>query len=52
MRGTSKKERCKKQITDTLDLVVGDDLVIFSSITKEGKEEILNKIEGLIVDTI
>lgn len=50
--GTSKKERCKKQITDTLDLVVGDDLVIFSSITEEGKEEILNKIEGLIVDTI
>ena len=34
--GASKKDKCKKQITDTLDLVVGDDLVIFSSVTKEG----------------
>lgn len=50
--GASKKEKCKKQITDTLDLVVGDDLVIFSSVTKEGREEILKKLEDLIIDTI
>ena len=50
--GASKKEKCKKQITDTLDLVVGDDLVIFSSITKEGREEIIKKLEDLIIDTI
>ena len=50
--GSSKKEKCKKQIMDTLDLVVGDDLVIFSSVTKEGRKEILQKIEDLIVDTI
>ena len=50
--GTSKREKCKKQITDTLDLVVGDDIVIFSSVTKEGREEILKKIEDLVVDTI
>lgn len=50
--GTSKRERCKKQITDTLDLVVGDNLVIFSSITKEGKKEIHKIIEDLIIDTI
>ena len=50
--GASKKDKCKKQITDTLDLVVGDDLVIFSSITKEGREEILKKLEDLIIDTI
>ena len=50
--GSSKKEKCKKQIMDTLDLVVGDDLVIFSSVTKEGRNEILQKIEDLIVDTI
>lgn len=50
--GSSKREKCKKQITDTLDLVVGDDLVIFSSVTKEGKDIILEKIEGLVVDTI
>ena len=50
--GSSKKEKCKKQITDTLDLVMGDNLVIFSSVTKEGKDEILKTIEGLIIDTI
>lgn len=50
--GSSKKEKCKKQITDTLDLVVGDDLAVFSSINKTGREEILKKMEGLIVDTI
>ena len=50
--GSSKKEKCKKQITDTLDLVMGDDLIIFSSITKEGKNEILEKLEDLIIDTI
>ena len=50
--GSSKKEKCKKQITDTLDLVMGDDLIIFSSITKEGRNEILKKLEDLIIDTI
>ncbi len=50
--GNSKLEKNKKIILDTLDLVVGDDLVLFSSVTKLGKEAILNKIEDLIVDTI
>lgn len=50
--GSSRKEKCKKQITDTLDLVVGDNLVIFSSVTKEGKEEIHKILEDLIIDTI
>ena len=50
--GSSKKEKCKKQITDTLDLVVGDNLVVFSSVTKEGKEEIHKILEDLIIDTI
>ena len=50
--GASKRDRCKKQITDTLDLVVGDDLVIFSSVTKEGKDKIIQIIEDLSVDTI
>ena len=50
--GASKKETCKKQITDTLDLVVGDNLVVFSSVTKEGKEEIHKILEDLIIDTI
>ena len=50
--GTSKIEKNKKLILDTLDLVVGDDLVLFSSITKLGKEDILKKIEDLVVETI
>ena len=41
-----------KLILDTLDLVVGDDLILFSSITKLGKEEVLKKIENLVVETI
>ena len=50
--GNSKLEKNKKIILDTLDLVVGDDLVLFSSITKLGKETILNKIEDLTFETI
>ncbi len=50
--GMSKRDKCKKHITDTLDLVVGDDLVIFSSVTKEGKDKIIKIIEDLSVDTI
>jgi len=49
--GTSKLEKNKKIILDTLDLVVGDDLVLFSSVTKLGKEEVLKKIEQLVVET-
>lgn len=50
--GSSKIEKNKKVILDTLDLVVGDDLVLFSSVTKLGKEDILKKIEELVVETI
>ena len=46
--GGSKREKNKKVILDTLNLVVGDDLILFSSVTKLGREEILNKIEELI----
>ena len=50
--GSSKMDKNKKIILDTLDLVVGDDLVLFSSVTKLGKEEVLKKIEDLLVETI
>ena len=46
--GTSKKDRNLKIIKDTLDLVVGDNIVLFSSLSKMGKEEISNLIEDLI----
>jgi GTP-binding protein len=42
------REKNLKQIRDTLDLVVGDNLVVFSSITKEGKEESLSIIENIV----
>ena len=48
--GGSKLEKNKKVILDTLNLVVGDDLVLFSSVTKLGKEDILNKIGTLVDD--
>ena len=44
----SKKQKNLKMILSTLDLVVGDDLVVFSSVTKLGVKEVLDKIESLI----
>ena len=43
--GGSKLEKNKKAILDTLNLVVGDDFVMFSNVTKLGKKEIWDKIE-------
>ncbi len=48
----SKKEKNLKIILETLDLVVGDDLVVFSSVTRLGVKEVLKKIEDLLVETI
>ena len=48
--GGSKMDKNKKLILDTLNLVVGDDLILFSSVTKLGKEEVLKKIEDLVVE--
>ena len=41
-----------KTILETLDLVVGDDLVVFSSVTKLGVKDVIKKIEGLVEETI
>ena len=43
-----KYEKYKKVILSTLDLEVGDHFVLFSSVTKQGKEEILKEIEDLV----
>lgn len=48
----SKKEKCLKAIKSTIDLKVGDDLVIFSSVSKTGRDEILKIIENLVIETI
>lgn len=44
----SKKEKSLKDILHTLDLVLGDDLVVFSSTTKLGVKEVLKKIEDIL----
>ena len=49
---TSKKERNLKVIKDTINLAVGDDLVLFSSVTKQGKDEILKILENFVIETI
>ena len=46
--GGSKKEKSLRDILDTLDLVVGDDLVVFSSVTRLGVKEVVKKIDDLV----
>ena len=48
----SKKEKNLKTILETLDLVVGDDLVVLSSVTELGVKDVIKKIAGLVVETI
>lgn len=48
----SKKEKNLKTILETLDLVVGDDLVVFSSVTKLGVKDVIKKIEDLVSESI
>jgi len=38
-----------KLIKDTLDLVVGDNLIVFSSVSKRGKEEVIKIIEDIVI---
>ena len=49
---SSRKEKNLKVIKNTINLSVGDDLVIFSSVNKTGREEILKIIENLTIETI
>jgi len=41
-------QRQRNLILEELDLVVGDDFVVFSNVTKEGRDEICSKIERII----
>lgn len=50
--GTSKREKNLKLISKTIDLAPGDDMIEFSSLNKKGREEVLSKIESLIMETI
>lgn len=46
--GPSQKEKNMKILKGQLDLVSGDDIILFSSNTKEGKDAVLDKIEEII----
>ena len=49
---SSKKERNLKLIKDTINLAVGDDLVLFSNLNKQGRNEILKILENYVIETI
>lgn len=46
--GTTKKDKNLKVIKETIDLVMGDDIVLFSSVSKLGKDNILKIIESYL----
>lgn len=46
--GITNHQKHKNMILKELDLVIGDDLVIFSNVTKLGRDEIIEKIERII----
>lgn len=46
--GITLQQKQRNSILDDLDLVVGNDFVMFSNVTKEGKKEVLEKIERII----
>lgn len=48
----SKKDKNLKIIRDSLDLVVGDNLILFSNVSKIGKDQVLTLIEDLIIEEI
>ena len=43
--GITLQQKQRAQLLEDLELVVGDDFVMFSNVTKQGKEEIQEKIE-------
>lgn len=43
--GVTTHQKQRNLILEDLDLVVGDDFVMFSNVTKEGKDEVIKKIE-------
>ena len=48
----SKKERNLKLIKDTINLAVGDDIILFSNVNKQGRNEILKILENYVIETI
>ena len=49
---SSKKERNLKIIKDTLNLAVGDNCILFSSVNNTGREEVIKILENYVIETI
>lgn len=47
--GITNQPKQRKLVLDELDLVVGDDFLVFSNVTKEGRKEVHDKIERTII---
>ncbi len=48
----SKRAKAKELILKTLDLEKDDSFIVLSNVTKEGREDILKEIEGLVFETL
>lgn len=48
----SKRDKNLKVIKDTLNFAVGDDYILFSSVTKKGRDEVLKILENYVIETI
>ncbi len=46
--GITKQQSQRSMLLSELDLVVGDDFIVFSNVTKAGKNEVQEKIERII----
>lgn len=46
--GITLQQKQRNAILDDLELVVGDDFIMFSSVNKTGKEEVMKKIENTL----
>ena len=46
--GITLHQKQRNLILDALDLVVGDDFIMFSNITKDGKDDVIHKMERMM----
>ena len=46
--GITMHQKQRSMILDALDLVVGDDFIMFSNISKDGKDDVIHKIERMM----
>lgn len=49
---SSKKDKNLKILKETLDIVIGDNIILFSSVSKMGREDVLKLMEDLIIEEL